>query len=208
MKKLSSHFYVILILLLVGVPQLIIAKESKRILFLGDSLSAGYGVKKEASAPQLLEDMLNSEKPQSVKIINASISGSTSASATSRLKWQLKEVPDILVLALGSNDGLRGVFIRETQKNLQAAIKLAQSNKIEILLVGMKLPINYGAKYRLQFEQMYQNLATLNKLPLVPFLLEGIGGVKGLNLEDGIHPNEEGQKIMAKTLLKHIRPML
>ena len=174
-----------------------------RIVFIGDSLTEGYGVEKEASYPSLIEKRLKQDG-HGAEIINTSISGSTSASAVSRLKWHLRNKPDLIVLALGSNDGLRGLKVEMLKKNLADAIKLAQENKIQMLLVGMKMPPNYGKDYTASFEKVFPDLAKEFKVPLVGFLLEGVGGERALNQDDGIHPNERGHKVMADTVYPYI----
>lgn len=176
-----------------------------KILILGDSLTEGYGVSKSDSFPQQLELLLQEKFPyRKSEVINAGSSGSTSASAAPRLKWLSKNSPDILILALGANDGLRGFKVDATQKNLQKAIDLAREKKITVILAGMKIPLNYGPKYRADFEKMYADLAKTNQLVLIPFLLKDVGGRPDLNLPDGIHPNEEGHKIIAKTILPYL----
>ena len=163
---------------------------------LGDSLTAGYGIEKTASYPSILQEKL-SKSNKSVEIINAGISGSTTASASSRLEWLLKAKPTHLFLALGANDGLRGFKLDTTKKNLADAIQLAIQKKVKVLLVGMKIPPNYGVKYTMEFEQLYKDLAKKFSIPLLPFLLEGVAGERSLNIPDGIHPNEKGHQIIA-----------
>ncbi|NQZ20256.1 MAG: arylesterase, partial [Bdellovibrionales bacterium] len=143
-----------------------------------------------------------------VKIINAGTAGATTAIAESSLKWQLKGKPDMVLIALGANDGLRGIKIAATKNNLEKAIKLLQEKNVKVILVGMKLPFNYGQEYRISFEKMYSSLAKEKKIPYLPILLKGVGGIKKYNISDGIHPNEGGHKIVAKTmydfLIKHL----
>ena len=172
------------------------------ILFLGDSLTEGHGLSKESSYPSVVEKELLSKGHKDIKVLNGGISGSTSASGLSRLRWFLKAKPNILVLALGANDGLRGTKIEETKKNLVNIVSLAQKNKMKVILCGMILPPNYGKDYQIKFSNLFVSLAKEYKLKLIPFLLEGVGGVKKLNLADGIHPNEEGYKIVAQNILK------
>lgn len=167
-----------------------------KIIMLGDSLTAGYGIEKTASYPSILQEKL-SKGNKSVEIINAGISGSTTASASSRLEWLLKANPTHLFLALGANDGLRGFKLDTTKKNLADAIQLAIQKKVKVLLVGMKIPPNYGVKYTMEFEQLYKDLAKKFSIPLLPFLLEGVAGERSLNIPDGIHPNEKGHQIIA-----------
>ena len=185
----------------------LLSKNQSVILVLGDSLAAGYGVAKEDSYPAQLEKLLH-QRGHSAMVKNPSISGSTTASALSRLKWQLKSHVDILLLELGGNDGLRGLAISATKKNLEQTIRLAKEQNIKILLAGMKLPANYGSQYRSQFSTMFAELAKENKIEWIPFLLEKVGGKKRFNLEDGIHPNEEGHHQIAKNLLPFVEKLL
>ncbi len=179
----------------------------KTVLFIGDSLTEGYGVPKEKSYPSLVADELK-KKGKPIKLLNGSVSGSTTASGMSRLRWFLKAKPEVLVLALGANDGLRGIKLDESEKNLKKVISLAQKNKMKVVLAGMLLPVNYGPKYRTQFESMYKKLEKELKITRIPFLLEGVGGEAEMNQEDGIHPNQKGHAAIAKTVLKTLEPLL
>jgi acyl-CoA thioesterase-1 len=170
------------------------------IVALGDSLTEGYGLPKEDAYPALLQQRLQRFYPK-VRIINAGVSGSTSASAESRLQWQLKNKPHLLFLALGANDGLRGLNTDAMKKNLQKAIDLAHANKVHVVLAGMRIPMNYGNDYRQKYEAVFSDLAKNNKIDFVPFLLDGVAMNKDLNLPDGIHPNSSGYKLMADKLL-------
>jgi acyl-CoA thioesterase-1 len=181
------------VMMLVSAPVL----GSTKVVFLGDSLTEGYGVNQSSAYPTLIENMLKKDGFADVKIVNASISGSTSASAVSRLKWQLKDKPNILVLALGSNDGLRGLSINQLKKNVVSTIELAKSSGLEVILTGLKIPPNYGKKYADDFEKLFPSLANEHDVFFVPFLLEGVGGERSMNQSDGIHPNEKGHKRMA-----------
>lgn len=179
-----------------------------KVLFLGDSLTEGFGVPKEAAFPALVEAKLAKESKKKVHFTAAGIGGSTSASALSRMRWHLKTKPDVVILALGGNDGLRGIAVAEMRKNLSATIQLARDNKVKVLLAGMKIPPNYGKQYTDEFEKTFADLARQYKVALIPFLLEGVGGDPKLNLPDGIHPNEAGHKIVAETVYKHLVPLL
>ena len=177
------------------------------IVVLGDSLTEGFGVAKEEAYPHLLEKGLQ-RKGHSVKVINAGISGSTSASAPSRLRWYIKARPEIVILALGGNDGLRGLSVKHMKKNLSKTIELAQSEKILILLAGMQIPKNYGTEYTESFRNAFHELARKYQLQMIPFLLKEVGGVPSLNQDDGIHPNPEGHQIIVQTVVEHLEPLL
>ena len=177
------------------------------IVVLGDSLTEGFGVAKEEAYPHLLEKELQ-RKGHSVKVINAGISGSTSASGPSRLRWYIKTHPDIVILALGGNDGLRGLTVKHMKKNLSKAIELAQAEKILILLAGMQIPQNYGTEYTESFRNAFHELAKQYQLQMIPFLLKEVGGVSSLNQADGIHPNPEGHQIIVQTVLEYLEPLL
>lgn len=170
------------------------------IVFLGDSLTEGYGINQTEAYPAVLDALLKS-KNIPAKIINAGVSGSTSASGESRMRWQLKSKPNILFLALGANDGLRGLPAAEMKKNLEKVILMSQAQKVRVILAGMKIPMNYGDTYRQQYEAVFKDLAKKYSLTFVPFLLEGVATVKQLNIADGIHPNEKGHTLMGKALL-------
>ncbi len=174
---------------------------AKTILFLGDSLTEGYRLPKEAAYPALIEKELKATH-KDLKVINGGVSGATSASGLKRLDWYLKAKPDIMVLALGANDGLRGLKVSETEKNLSATVEKAQARGIKVILAGMKMPTNYGEPYRTDFEEIFSRVAKKYKLKTIPFLLEGVGGKAELNLPDGIHPNSKGHRIMSETVLK------
>lgn len=178
------------------------AKTTPKILFLGDSLTEGYGVDETKAYPVLVGRELQ------VEVLNGSVSGSTTASGPSRLKWFLKAKPTHMLLSLGANDGLRGLNLKDTKKNLEAIIKLAQENSIRVVLAGMLMPPNYGKDYRSEFHSMYQGLTKEYKLDFIPFLLEGVAGNPKLNISDGIHPNEEGHAIIAKLVAKKFKGIL
>ena len=182
---------------------------SRRILVFGDSLSAGFGLGKEFAFPALLQERLDQEG-HAFTVVNGGVSGDTSAGGLRRLGWMLKKPIDVLILELGANDGLRGISLEETHKNLQAIIDgtRAKFADVTIVIAGMKLPPNLGREYTTQFENLYRQLAKDNELPLIPFLLEGVGGNPELNLEDGIHPNRKGHQIVADTVWRHLKPLL
>ncbi len=177
------------------------------LLFIGDSLTEGYGVPKEKAYPSLVASELK-KKGKEIKLLNGSVSGSTTASGLSRLRWFLKAKPSILILALGANDGLRGVKLSDSEKNLRKIIELARKNKIKVVLAGMLLPTNYGETYRTDFEKMYKKLESEFSLVKIPFLLAKVGGEAKYNQEDGIHPNVAGHEVIAQTVLKTLEPLL
>ncbi len=183
-------------------------ENSFRILILGDSLTEGYGVSAQQAFPSLLEKKLNdefsSDKNSSYEIINAGISGSTSSGGVSRIEWLLKSKPDFLILALGGNDGLRGVPVEETKNNLEKIILAAKSKDIPTLLAGMKMPPNYGIEYTREFSKQFEDLANQENVPLIPFLLEGVGGNPVMNLPDRIHPNPAGHQKIAQTVYQNL----
>ncbi len=178
----------------------------KKILCLGDSLTDGYGVAREASWPTLLEAALKEKGYHNTKVVNAGLSGSTSASGLSRLQWQLKspDKPQLLILALGANDGLRGIDLKSTKANLEAVIKLSLQNQIKVILVGMQMPANYGTTYTDEFARIFTDLAKTYHTGLIPFLLEGVAMDKKLNQNDGIHPNELGYKRVILNVVPHV----
>lgn len=185
------------------------ATTAVRIVALGDSLTEGYGVAASEAYPVLLQDRLRETTGnKDITVVNAGISGSTSASAAGRLKWLLKTPTDLVILALGANDGLRGIKALETKKNLASAIELAKREKVLLVLAGMKVPPNYGKEYANEFEKTFADLAKQFQIPLIPFLLEGVGGEPTLNQADGIHPNAKGQKIVAKTVYDVVLPLV
>ena len=183
-------------------------ENSFRILVLGDSLTEGYGVSAQQAFPCLLEKKLNlefsSDKNNTYEIINAGISGSTSSGGVSRIEWLLKSKPDFLILALGGNDGLRGVPVEETKNNLEKIILAAKSKDIPTLLAGMKMPPNYGIEYTREFSKQFEDLANQENVPLIPFLLEGVGGNPVMNLPDRIHPNPAGHQKIAETVYQNL----
>ena len=183
--------------------------EKKVILFFGDSLTAGYGLSTEEAFPALAEKQLN-KSGKSVKVVNAGLSGETSAGGLSRIDWILRQPIDIFVLELGANDGLRGLPLDQTQKNLQAIIDKVRAKypKVKFVLAGMMVPPNMGKEYAADFKKIYPDLAKKNKATLIPFLLEDVGGIEKLNQTDGIHPNVEGHKIVARNISKILEPLL
>jgi len=185
------------------------ALESKKsvLLFLGDSLTEGYGVDEKSAYPVLVGESLK-KKGHAVEVLNGSVSGSTTASGLSRLRWFLKRHPTHLFLALGANDGLRGLKVADSKKHLESIIELAQKNQMKVILAGMLMPPNYGESYRAEFKAMYDNLAKVYKLDFIPFLLKGVAGKSELNIEDGVHPNEAGHRIIAELVTTKLEEVL
>ena len=179
-----------------------------RIVILGDSISDGYGVATEAAYPFLLEKKLRDFKKRDIKVISSSVSGSTTASGPGRIKWIMKLKPELILIALGGNDGLRGISVAESQTNLEKTIEEIEKVKVKVILVGMKMPPNYGAQYAKEFYQTFEAVSRKKGIPLVPFLLERVGGEKSMNQTDGIHPNEPGHKIIAETLFDFLKDKL
>jgi acyl-CoA thioesterase-1 len=197
---------IILILFLFAI-QVVNAKDVT-ILFLGDSLTEGLGVSKEEAFPNLVKILVQTEFKKDITVINGGVSGSTSSDGLARLQWYLKKKPDIVFLALGANDGLRGLNLKQTQKNLEEIIKYAQESNAKVLLAGMLIPPNYGAKYSERFKKMYENIKAMYSLNAMPFLLDGVAGKKEFNQKDGIHPNEKGHKHIAKKVFKFLKEEL
>lgn len=183
------------------------ATETKTLTIIGDSLTEGYGIAKEQAYPALLEKKLK-QHGLKWKVINSGVSGSTSASAPGRVKWALKSKPEAIVLALGANDGLRGLKLDQLEKNLKKAIQLAKKEKVLIYFVGILMPPNYGNQYAKDFSKVFPKIAKEEKIDFLPFLLEGVAANPKLNLADGIHPNEEGHKIIAETVFQFLKDKL
>lgn len=179
------------------------------ILFFGDSLTAGYGLSPAEAFPALVEQSLI-KKNKPVKVINAGLSGETSAGGLTRIDWILKQPIDIFILELGANDGLRGLPLEQTEKNLQAIINKVKTKNpdVTIVLAGMLVPPNMGPDYTEKFKNIYPSLARKNNTLLIPFLLKDVAGDEKLNQPDGIHPNVEGHRIVARTVTNVIEPLL
>ncbi len=183
-------------------------KAETRILFLGDSLTAGYGVEQEQAYPSLLKPLIATGGYPDVKLINAGISGSTTASALSRLKWYKRARPDILFLALGANDGLRGLSLSAMEKHLDDTIRMALDQGMTVILAGMAIPPNYGPEYTRKFRQVFFSLAKKHSIVLMPFLLKDVAGLSQYNQADGIHPTAAGHRIIAANVLPYLVKVL
>ena len=198
---------------LVGIQPSLSGAESpetlgKTIVVLGDSLAAGYGLDPSDSYPAILQKKIG-DAGWNFRVINAGVSGDTTAGGLRRLDWLLKRKIDVLLLELGGNDGLRGVAVESIKTNLQAIIERVKRRypEAQIVILGMKMPPNLGV-YAGRFNEIFPQVATENKAALVPFLLEGVGGNRDLNLPDLIHPTVEGQKILAENVWRILRPLL
>jgi len=178
------------------------------VLVFGDSLSAAYNIPTDKGWVHLLQQSLNEKKINSL-VSNASISGETSSGGLVRFQSQIdKSKPGIVILELGANDGLRGANLQTTQSNLVAMINMSHEIGADVILAGILIPPNYGRTYTRKFSQIYSDLALLEKVSLIPFILEGVATHQDLMLDDGLHPNEEGQKIIVQTVLKHLLPVI
>jgi acyl-CoA thioesterase-1 len=177
------------------------------VVFLGDSLTAGYGLAEADAFPAVLErEMAARGRP--VRVVNAGVSGDTTAGGARRVEWALSQRPDVLVVGLGGNDALRGLPVEETERNLRTIVESANDAGARVLLLGMRIPPNLGPDYVREFEAVYPRVARDTGAELVPFFLEGVGGVAGLNQDDGIHPTTEGQRRIAATVRPHLERLL
>jgi acyl-CoA thioesterase-1 len=181
--------------------------SAPRIVFLGDSLTAGYGLPKEQSVPALIQKRLENAGLPYV-VVNAGVSGDTSAGGLRRLDWSLEGDVRVLVVELGANDGLRGLPIAELKRNLSEIIARAQRRRIGVLLTGMEAPPNYGAAYTAEFRQAYRDVAKQQRVAFMPFYLDGVAGIANLNIGDGIHPNAEGSRIIEQSIWQALQPLL
>ena len=183
--------------------------ERPTILVLGDSLAAGYGLDPSEAFPALLQQKIDAAGG-SYRVVNAGLSGDTTAGGLRRLEWLLKQKVAVLVIELGGNDGLRGIPADTTKANLQAIIDRTRKKypSAQILIAGMRMPPNFGAEYTQKFQEIFAALAKENQVALVPFLLEGVGGEPALNQADRIHPTVEGQRVVAENVWRVLRPLL
>ena len=183
--------------------------DEKTILFMGNSLTAGFGLDPSEAFPALIGEKIKSAG-MNFKVIAAGLSGETTTSGLRRIDWLFKQKVDVLVLELGGNDGLRGITLKLTKQNLQDMIDKARTYnpKIRVILAGMEVPPNMGDTYTAEFRKMYPELSKKNNVTLIPFLLEGVGDRPELNQRDGIHPTAEGHVIVAETVWKYLKPVL
>ena len=194
----------VVLLLLVASPA---SAADHVIAALGDSLTAGLGVSPEEAYPAVLEARLRREGFE-YRVINAGVSGDTSAGGLRRIDWVLKLRPDVVIVALGANDGLRGQAPDVLRDNLTRIIERARAAGVRVLLAGMRVPPNYGDDYARAFAGVYPAVARATGVPLAPFLLDGVAGDARLNQPDGIHPTVEGQRVIAERLWPYLKPLL
>lgn len=181
--------------------------ERLRIVAFGNSLTSGLGVSPEEAYPSQLQRKLDAAGYR-YGVINAGVSGDTTAGGVRRVDWVLNSKPAIVILELGANDGLRGIDLRETRANLERIIQRLQAAGVMVVLAGMKLPPNYGADYTTRFAALFPELARKYRLKLMPFFLEGVATREALNQADGIHPTEAGYRVIVDHLLKTLEPLL
>ncbi len=200
---------VLMVVLPGNFTSMVAQKQQKNILFFGNSLTAGFGLDPELAFPSLVQQKIDGENAN-YTVINAGLSGETSAGGLSRIEWVMNQSIDVFILELGANDGLRGLPLESTRKNLQKIIDKVKQKypKVEIVIAGMMVPPNMGETYSNEFEIIYQELARKNNATLIPFLLEGVAGIPDLNLPDGVHPNVEGHQIVADNVWKILMPIL
>lgn len=178
-----------------------------RVVFLGDSLTAGLGLSEEQAYPALLAGRL-AQRGQPIQALNAGVSGDTTAGGLRRLDWLLRQQPSIIVVGLGANDALRGLPLSEIESNLRQIVTKSQQAGAQVLLLGMQIPPNYGPDYARGFADLYPRISKETKVALVPFLLAGVGGEAALNQADGIHPTAAGQEKVADNVLPYLLPLL
>lgn len=207
-KRKSQSCWVVLLLLWVATTTCG-AADPRTVLFFGDSLTAGYGVDPDEAYPALVQKKIT-EAGLPWRVVNAGLSGETTSGGLRRLDWILKQRVDIFVIELGGNDGLRGIPLATTRANLEAMVERIRQRypDVKIVVAGMQLPTNMGPEYTRAFADIFPEIARDKQTALIPFLLEGVGGVATLNLPDGIHPTPQGHQIVADTVWDTLRPLL
>lgn len=193
--------------LLLVAPLVLPAQTPRTVVFLGDSLTAGLGLARKDSFPALLEARIRSAG-LGWRVVNAGVSGDTSAGARARLDWVFRDRPDLLFLCIGSNDGLRGLPVKELEANLRAILARAKQERCRVVLAGAMLPENYGSQYREAFRAVFPRVAREARVRFLPFLLEGVAMRPELNQEDGIHPNAAGARRIADRVWTVLEPEL
>lgn len=188
-----------------------VEKEEKKdiLMFFGNSITAGYGLDSDDAFPAHIQDFVDS-LGWNYTVVNAGLSGETTAGGVNRVDWVLKTVPDVFVLELGANDGLRGLDLDETEKNLEIIINKvkAVNPDVKVILAGMEVPPNLGGAYTSRFRSIFPAVADKTRADLIPFILDGVAAIPSLNQPDGIHPTAEGHKIIAQLVWKHLLPVL
>lgn len=209
MNKFAPVLLLILISALFCAGSAFGQEEPKKILFFGDSITAGYGLDKSEAFPALIQQKIDSLN-WNFQAVNAGLSGETSAGGLRRVDWILRQDFKIFILELGGNDGLRGIDLESTKQNLKDIIEKVRASKpdAKIVLTGMQVPPNLGQDYTGRFKEIYFEVAKEKNVDLIPFLLEGVGGDSDLNQSDGIHPTAEGHKIIADTVWDTLKPIL
>lgn len=200
---------VAVVLISLTICNITVAQNQKSVLFFGDSVTAGYGLDVEQAYPALIQQKIDSLGME-YNVVNAGLSGETTAGGARRVDWILQQEIDVFVLGLGGNDGLRGIDPENTSENLQTIIGKVRekSTDITIVLAGMEAPPNLGEQYTSRFRQVFADLAEENGLIFIPFLLEDVAAVRELNQPDGIHPTAEGQQVIADNLWEVIKPLI
>lgn len=205
MKKRHSFFIIFSLIISMNVY----SQEKKSILFFGDSISAGYGLEPQQAFPAIIQHKIDS-LGLNYEVINGGLSGETSAGGLRRINWVLQRDIDIMILELGGNDGLRGIDLSSTKGNLQQIIDRAKAKnpEMEIIIAGMQVPPNLGTDYTKKFQELYPELAEENNIPLIPLILDEVGGRDEFMQPDQIHPNAEGHKVVAETIWEILYPIL
>jgi acyl-CoA thioesterase I len=181
--------------------------DAPKIVILGDSLTAGLGLEPTQAFPALLQQRLDASGHR-YQVVNAGVSGDTTAGGLRRLEWSIEGNTRILVVALGGNDGLRGLPVADTRKNIDEIVRRAKARGITVVLAGMEAPPNYGPEYTAAFRQTFHDLAKEHDVVFVPFLLEGVAGQAAMNQRDGIHPNPEGARVVERLVWAAIEPIV
>ena len=206
-KNFNTFVPFIIWVLFLFVPTTLAGGSSPVILAFGDSLTAGFGVPDAQSYPARLQKIII-ENGYPHQVVNGGVSGDTTAGGVRRIKWLMKHNPEIVILELGANDGLRGLSLKEMESNLEQIIVVCKEGGAKVLLTGMKVPPNYGEEYTVEFEKIYIRLAEKHKLSLVPFLLEGVAGRREYTQPDGIHPLGSGYSIVVQTIWKYLKTLM
>ena len=183
------------------------ASDRRRLVFLGDSLTSGYGLAEEQSYPSKVQGLLD-DAGLPWEVINAGISGDTTQGGLERLEWVLQTKPDLLFVCLGANDGLRGIEPTVTEQNLMKIVAMAKERDVSVVMAGMRMPANYGPERNAEYEAIFKRVAQSQGVPLLPFLIEGVALDPAFNQDDGIHPNPEGAQRIAGHVFQFVRPFL